>query len=458
LTKLNLTFDVEKSLSPTDGRYRHKLNSLTPFLSELALTKYRIFVEVQYLKQLSKYGIIRKITAGEISLLSNFVKNINKNDYKKIREIELTTNHDMKAVEEFIKQKLRKTSIKDIAEMVHFGITSDDTNNLSYALMIKDSLLQVINPEIEKIEKLLLERSRLYKKIPMLARTHGQSAVPTTIGKEFLVFYKRLKEELEILKLTNLNGKFMGNIGNLNSHKLIFPKINWIKFSEEFVTSLRLAPDIVVTQIEPYDSLIRAFHSISRINNILEGFCKDFWIYISMNYFSQKVISKEVGSTALPHKVNPIYFEGAEGGFEIANALFEMYSRKLSYSRLQRDLSDSIVRRSIPTALSYSYLSYQSVIEAIIRIEPNIRIIKNDLNSHWEILSEAIQNFLRTKGHKKAYEKTKLFFRGKIFNKEDVEKFVNSLNINSADKKTLLSLTPETYIGYAEEIIDRFIE
>ncbi len=446
------------AITPLDGRNNNKIQELTPYFSELALDKYRILVEFRYLQKLSEYKVIRKLTKSEHVLISQLINSFNEKDYLRVREIEKQTNHDLKAVEEYIKEKLNKTSLKDVSSMIHFGLTSDDTNNIAYGLMIKESLKNVLIPELKKIENLLKEYAKEYAALPMLGRTHGQPAVPTTVGKEFFVYHKRLGEEIKTLVSSEIEAKCTGNVGNLNVHKFLFPKINWLKFSKEFVESFGLKPDVITTQIEPYDSLIRVFQTISRINNILIGLSIDFWMYISFGYFKQKVIRQEVGSTALPHKVNPIYFEGAEGGFGIANALLEFYSRKLSHSRLQRDLSDSTVRRSFGIAFGYSLLSYQSVVEALSRIEPNTEKIKEDLDSHWEVLSEAIQNFLRTKGYKDAYEKTKQFFRGKTVTQKDVTQFVSGLKLKKADKEKLLELTPEKYTGYAEEIVNKYLK
>jgi adenylosuccinate lyase len=454
--RLKFTYSISDAITPLDGRNKHKLTSLTRYFSEFSLDKYRILIEIKYLQKLSEYKVIRKLTEKETILINQLIKLFNENDYKKIREIELTTNHDLKAVEEFIKLKLKNSSLKDVSTMVHFGLTSDDINNIAYALMIKDCLNNVVLPELKKLKNLLGQAARKYKKIAMLGRTHGQPAAPTTIGKEFLVYYKRLINEVEIMQNLKIQAKLTGNVGNLNVHKCLYPKINWLKFSQEFIQSFGLIPDLLTTQIEPYDSLIIIFQTLIRINNLLIGLCIDFWLYIGFGYFKQKVIKSEVGSTALPHKINPIYFEGAEGGLGIANAFFEFYVRKLSYSRLQRDLSDSTVRRSFGIAFAYGLLSYQSLIEAISRIEPDKEKILQDLHQHWEILSEAIQNFLRTKGRTDAYEKTKIFFRGKKIKKFDVLKFIKSLGLEKNDEMSLLNLTPETSIGCAEELVDKF--
>lgn len=452
---LKFNFGIEETLTPIDGRNRHKLRSLIPFFSELALDKYRVLVELRYFEFLSKRGVIRKLTKSELVSIYRLIDTFGNEEYKEIRKIEKETNHDLKAIEEFIKRKL-KSSFRDVVEMVHFGLTSDDVNNIAWALIVRDSLKNVIFPEIKKISEALRNSAQSYRSIPMLSRTHGQPAAPTTVAKEFLVYYKRLDEEFTQLKILKIKAKLTGNVGNLNVHKFIYPKINWLKFSQEFIRSLGLEPDLVTTQIEPYDCYIRLFGNIARINNILSGLCQDFWIYLLLGYFKQKVIQKEVGSTALPHKVNPIYFEGAEGGFGIANALFEFYIRKLSYSRLQRDLSDSTVKRSWGIAFSYSLLSYQSIVVALKRIEPDTKKLKEDLENHWEVLSEVIQNFLRTKGYRNAYEKVKNIFRGKTMTQKDIFQCFKTLKLKEKDIKTLLSLTPEKYIGYAEELVEKY--
>jgi len=455
--KVNSTYGVENAITPIDGRNRHKLQNLIPYFSELALDKYRFLVEIKYLLKLSEYAVIRKFTRTELISIYRYIDTLGKDDYQKIRKIETETNHELMAVVKYLQQQLRKILTKDIVEMVHFGLTSDDINNIAYALMIKKTCQNVLFPEINKIVLLLKNNAKKYKSIPMLSRTHGQLAVPTTVGKEFLIYYKRLFEVMKQFNNVTIKAKLTGNVGNLNVHKFIFPKINWLKFSQELVKSLGLEPDLVTTQIEPYDSLISIFQNLLTINNQLLGLCVDFWIYISFNYFQQKMIKKEVGSSALPHKVNPIYFEGAEGGLGIANALLEFYCRKLASSRLQRDLSDSTVRRSFGIAFGYCLLSYQSVAEALGRIEPDITKINQDLNSHWEILSEAIQNFLKTKGYKDGYEKTKQFFRGKILLEKDIKQFVAKLKLNQEDKEKLFQLCPEKYTGYAEELVDKFL-
>jgi len=454
--KKKISYPIDEALTPLDGRNRHKIKNLIPYFSEAALLKYRIFIELEYLKALSAQRVIRHFSRQEHNFIASLPSQIHL--VGGVGEIENKTNHDMKAVELYLQMKLCQTSLKDIAPMIHFGLTADDINNIAYALMIKDACRNVLIGEIEKIEKQLITLILVSKNIPMLGRTHGQPAAPTTLGKELLVFARRLQLELNSLKKLNIKAKITGNTGNLNVHKTLFTGINWLKFSQDFIESLGLIPDIVTTQIEPYDSIIVLFQNLIRINNILLGLCVDLWQYIMLGYFQQTVVEKEVGSTALPHKVNPIYLEGAEGGFGIANALLEFYCRKLSYSRLQRDLSDSTIRRSFGIAIAYALLSYQSVLTGLSRITPNKKNIQKDLMEHWEVLSEPIQNFLRFKGKTGAYEQTKQFFRGRIIDKSDVRHFILSLDLSETDKKMLLDLTPQKYTGYAEEITNLILK
>lgn len=449
-------FDSAFAITALDGRNRYKLQTLATYFSDFILTKHRYAIELRYLIELSNYNVIRKLTRKENTSIIRLIEVFSVVDYRAIQKIEGKINHDVKAVEEYVKTKLLKTSLHDLSPMVHFGLTSDDLNSIAYASMTKDVLCKIILPSLKKIQKSLLSKSIQWRAQPMLGRTHGQPAVPTTVGKEILIYFKRLSDEILKLEGLDFRAKFSGNVGNFNAHQFIFPKTDWLKFSRDFISSFGLKSDPVTTQIQPYDSLINLFSSLVRINNILQGLAVDFWLYISQGYFMQRKITKEVGSSALPHKVNPIYFEGAEGGLGLANALFEFYIRKLSYSRLQRDLSDSIVRRSFGAAFGYSELSYQSIDTALLRLEINKDAIETDLNRHFEILSEPIQNFLRTKGYNDAYDKTKLFFRGKILHESDIIKFINSLNLKSSDKKELQKLNPKGYTGLAQKIVELY--
>lgn len=450
------SYGIEEAITAIDGRNKDKLTALVPYFSDFALNKHRILVELKYLIQLSKYKVVRKLTSIEIASINRLIEAFDKKDYQMIRRIEAETNHDMKAVEEYIKLRLAKTSLKDIVEMVHFGLTSDDVNNIAYSLMLKNSLEKVLLPEVNKIIMQIKLLAKNYRNLAILGRTHGQPAAPTTLGKEFLVYYQRMFETIKQLNNLTIKAKITGNTGNLNAHKFLYINVDWLKFSREFISDFGLTPELITTQILPYDSYINIFQKLLTINNQLLGLCQDMWIYIMLGYFKQKVISSEVGSTALPHKVNPIHFEGAEGGLGIADSLLEFYCRKLAYSRLQRDLSDSTVRRSFGTAFGYCLLSYQSTGEGLKRIEANKEKIGQDLDSHWEILSEAIQNFLRLRGYKDAYGKTKKFFRGKNITRKDLLQFINKLKLDKKDREKLLHLTPEKYTGYAEELVDKY--
>lgn len=451
-------YTVENAISPLDGRNRHKLKTLPLYFSENALLKNRIYVEIQYLLFLSKYNIIRKLTTQEEKYLRQMNDNYDMlQTYKDVKEIETKTNHDMKAVEEYIKRQLYNTSMKDIAEMVHFGLTSDDINNLAYARMVDQCLKNEVSPLLSGILAKLNKDVLSYATFAMLGRTHGQPAVPTTLGKELLVFANRLTDELKILKNLKLHGKLNGNTGGLNVHQFLFPQTKWIIFSKEFVKFLGFVPDNATTQIEHYDSYIRIFQTLIRINNIFLDLSVNMWIYLMLGYFKQKVVKKEVGSTALPHKVNPIYFEGAEGGFEIANSLLEMYARKLPKSRLQRDLSDSTVRRSFGIAFGYVILSYQSILEGLNRIEGDKKAMNLDLKDRFEILSEPVQNLLRIRGIQNGYDLTKHFFRGKQINERSYRHFIRQLPLSKKDKDLLLQLKPELYVGVSKYLISEYV-
>jgi len=447
---------IDLCITPIDGRNYHKVKILSDYFSERALNTQRLFVEIQYLLWLSKYKIIRPCTKKEQSLLSSFSR-ITSEDYTRISSIEKKTNHDVQAIEIFLQEKLKKTTLSDIAPMVHFGLTSDDINSCAYALSINQALKKVVMPSLLNIHRELQKQSHTYRKIPLLARTHGQPANGTTYGKELGVFTRRLHNRIKKLSILKAAGKLSGNVGNFNAHSTLFPEINWFQFSETFLANLDLQGEPLTTQIAPYDTYVDIFQTLLQCNLLLSGLCKDLWIYALLGLLTQKRIEIEVGSTALPHKINPIYLEGAEGGFEIANALLEMYVRKLSYSRLQRDLSDSTIRRSIGTAFAYCLLSYQSVLEGIHRLAPNKEKMHNELEHHAEILSEAIQNYLRIKGFDDAYDQTKQFFRGNLCTQNDIRIFIDSLAITQKDKIFLHALTPDRYRGLAEKLVDRYV-
>lgn len=445
--------DPLEAISPIDGRYYLKTKSISSYFSEMAIFRYRLLVEVEYLIALSQNArVIRIQTASEKNYLRSIVKKFNLADAQKIKEIEKSTNHDVKAVEYYLKEKIDKTSLKDVQEMLHFGLTSDDINNLAYNLAFKDFLQREFFPLLENLTEKIKELVKTYADQPMLARTHGQPALPTTFGKEMAVFYQRIKDEVVILKNLKIKGKLTGAVGNFNAHVLVFPEINWLSFSEKFVSLLGLEPDLVTTQIESYDSLIRCFDSLKRINTILIGLCQDLWRYVSDDYLKQKIVEKEVGSSTLPQKVNPIFFENAEGNLGLANSFFRFYAEKLPISRLQRDLSDSAIRRTFGEPLALTMLSYANMIEGLSRINVNKEKMAADLESHWEIVTEGIQSLLRHEGEEKPYERLKSLVRGKTLSRGELKKFINSLNLKKETKKKLRKLTPLTYLGLAQKI------
>ena len=469
------------SISPIDGRYSSKTASLADYFSEKALIKYRIFIEANYLIHLAgekKVGI-RKLNKSEVELLKN-IHSINDKDAELVKQIETkgykkipATNHDVKAIEYFIKDKLENTSLKDIFEMIHFALTSEDINNTSYALMIKDGFNDVLFPEIIKIYDSLYKLAVEHKNTAMLARTHGQPASPTTFGKEMLVFVARLKEELANLSKISILAKLNGATGNYNAHFVTFPGIDWQKFSASFVDRiqkagksdkskyysflpLQLDYNPVTTQIEPHDSFARIFDSLKRINIILIDFSQDMWRYISDGWIKQRAIKGEIGSSAMPHKVNPIDFENAEGNFGVANALLTFFSSKLSISRLQRDLSDSTVQRNIGVAFAHTLIAYHSLLKGLSKVEVNKDAIAAVVNNSPEVIAEAIQNILRVEGVEKPYELLKDLTRGKKVTLEDYYDLIKSLKINDSIKERLLKITPSNYIGIADKIVDSF--
>ncbi len=447
---------IDLHITPIDGRNYHKVKILSKYFSERAINSSRVFVETAYLLWLSKYGVVRKLTKKENRLLKK-LSNLSTGDYQLIREIESKTNHDVQAVELFIQKKLSSTTLRDITQMVHIGLTSDDINSCAYARCINVSIKIVFLPILHDLFAVLQTQAKKYKATPLLARTHGQPANGTTYGKEIGIYAYRLRECIQLLQTNRVTGKCSGNVGNFNAHHAIFPTLHWLKFSKTFLAHLELPQSPMTTQIAPYDSYIQLFQTIQHINLLLLGLCKDLWTYASLGLLTQKRIAKEVGSTALPHKINPIYLEGAEGGFEIANSLLEGYIRKLSYSRLQRDLSDSTIRRSFGIMFSYTHLSYQSILEGLNRLEPNYEAMQKELLGHWEILSEAIQTALRAAGVDDAYERTKQFFRGESRTRNEINTFMQSLPLPEKTKQKLLTLTPTTYIGLAKTLVETYV-
>lgn len=447
------------AITPIDGRYRKTTLPLSEYFSEGALIKYRIIMEGEYLIALAedKRVDLKKFSESEKKKIRDMY-NFSSEDAVKVKEFESVTNHDVKAVEYFIKDKLKETSRKDAVEWVHFALTSEDTNNLAYGLMLSESIKNIIIPSLKKIVSALEAFSREYGNLPMLARTHGQSASPTTLGKEFFVFSSRLKRQIRELKKYRIQAKLNGATGNYNAHLAAYPNIDWIKFTISFINNLNtqrrinLEPNLITTQIEPHDTYAELFDINKRINTILIDLNQDMWRYISDGWIVQKTKEGEVGSSTMPHKVNPIDFENSEGNLGIANALFGYFSSKLPISRLQRDLSDSTVERNFGTAFSHSLVGYASILRGLGKISANKDRINEDLENHAEVIAEAIQTVLRREGAPMPYEALKKLTRGRGVTKKDFENFINKLEVSEKIKKELKKFTPQNYVGIAAEL------
>ena len=439
------------AISPVDGRYRSKTKPLHAFFSEQALIKYRVQVEIEYFIALCSHPI-PQLESFQHSLfedLRSLYKHFSPEDAKAIKDIEKTTNHDVKAVEYFLKNEFDRLGISHFKEFIHFGLTSQDVNNTAVPLSIKDAVDTVIRPELDKTVLLLDKMATQYDHIPMLARTHGQAASPTRLGKEIRVFSERIKQQMTLLDQVPHAAKFGGATGNFNAHKVAYPQIDWKAFGEQFVgKTLGLHHSFPTTQIEHYDHLAALFDAFARINTILIDLNRDFWTYISMDYFNQKIKDNEVGSSAMPHKVNPIDFENAEGNLGIANALFSFLSAKLPVSRLQRDLTDSTVLRNIGVPFSHTLIALASMEKGLQKLEVNEAAIDNDLNDNWAVVAEAIQTILRREGFPKPYEALKGLTRtNQEITKESIQEFIRSLEISEEIKTELLQISPQNYTG-----------
>lgn len=437
------------AISPVDGRYRSQLAGLAPYFSEFGLIKYRVRVEVEYFLALAQYKIFALPASVKPAKLRAIYEDFSEEDALQIKMIEKTTNHDVKAVEYFLKEKLKALGAEAALEWVHFGLTSQDVNNTAIPLSWKEALEQEYVPAIENLILKLKKMAKDWKGIPMLARTHGQPASPTTLGKEIQVFVERLEGQVRQLSHIPFAAKFGGATGNFNAHYVAFPKKDWIKFANDFVNNkLGLERMQYTTQIEHYDNLAAQFDCLKRINTILIDFCRDVWTYISMEYFKQKTKAGEVGSSAMPHKVNPIDFENAEGNLGIANALYEHLSAKLPVSRLQRDLTDSTVLRNIGVPAAHSFLALRSLQKGMDKLLLNEAKMKEDLESNWAVVAEAIQTVLRRENYPQPYEALKELTRGKTgITKNDITEFIDKLKISASLKKELKAITPHSYVG-----------
>ena len=441
------------TISPLDGRYANSVNDLSPYFSEMALMQYRLKIEVEYLIALGNEKSIKDLLAfskDEQSSLRKIYQNFNTAGAEKIKEIEATTNHDVKAVEYYIQSKVKKA----LHPWIHFALTSEDVNNLSYTLMWQDGLKQVYLPTLQSVNKELKKLARKYKNASMLALTHGQPATPTTFGKELAVFCARLGRQIDQIKSHSLLGKFGGATGTWSAHIAAYPNTNWTRFAERFIKSLGLSPNLITTQIDPHDSAAESYHQVVRVNSILTDLCRDIWAYISRGILGQKKVAGEVGSSTMPHKINPIQFENAEGNMGIANALLNHLAVKLPISRMQRDLTDSTTLRNQGVALGHSYLALKNIKKGLSRITINKVTMANELDNHWEVLAEAVQTILRKSGKQDAYEQLKTLTRGQSINAVFIAEFVAGLKISENDKQTLLSLSPESYVGIAPKLVE----
>lgn len=442
------------AISPIDGRYRSQLAALAPYFSEYGLIKYRVRVEVEYFLFLAEKKVISLPAKLKPAKLRAVYDLFTEEDAVKIKSIEKTTNHDVKAVEYFLKEKLQALGAGDSVEWIHFGLTSQDINNTAVPLLWKEALEEQYLPLLLNTHLQLYHMATEWKSIPMLARTHGQPASPTTLGKEFMVFVERLEGQIDQLLNIPFAAKFGGATGNFNAHHVAFGQINWEKFGNDFVNrKLGLERMQYTTQIEHYDNIAAQFDALKRINTILIDLCRDVWQYISMEYFKQKVKAGEVGSSAMPHKVNPIDFENAEGNLGIANALYEHLSAKLPISRLQRDLTDSTVLRNVGVPLSHSFLALRSIEKGMGKLLLNKQRMDDDLERNWAVVAEAIQTVLRRENYPQPYEALKALTRGKAsITKQDIHEFIDTLKITGKLKKELKAITPHNYTGIDFEL------
>ncbi len=443
------------AISPIDGRYANKVEKLRPVFSEYGLIRFRVLVEVRWLQTLAKHPLIAEVnpfSSVATKLLNDIVNDFSEADAQRVKDIEKTTNHDVKAVEYLLKEKITGCAeLEKVSEFIHFACTSEDINNLSYALMLKEGrgiIIAQIDDCITALKKLSIETADQ----PMLSRTHGQSATPTTVGKEFANVVARMSRQKEQLQAVALLGKINGAVGNYNAHCVAYPNVDWAEFAQRFIESLGLQWNPYTIQIEPHDYIAEYFHALSRFNTILLDFDRDIWGYISLGYFKQKTIAGEIGSSTMPHKVNPIDFENSEGNLGIANALFSFLAEKLPVSRWQRDLTDSTVLRNIGVGIAHTSIAIQASLNGISKLQINTDSIEADLDANWEVLAEPIQTVMRRFGIEKPYEKLKELTRGQRITPEQMQLFIEKLEIPSDAKATLLELTPRNYTGYAEKL------
>lgn len=447
------------ALSPLDGRYKQAMGHLPVFFSEAGLMEYRLKVEIEYLIFLSEWKEIKELRPFSKKLkecLRRIYVDFGIHQAEEVKEIESVTNHDVKAVEYFLKDELKSLSIfpESALEFIHFCLTSEDVNNLSYALMVRDALRKEYLPKVKLLIGQLHRMAKQWKTIPMLSMTHGQPATPTAVGKELMIFVKRLERQMEQVKQVEIMGKFSGATGNWNAQMVAYPQVNWLNFTKKFVKSLKLEPNLFTTQVESHDWYAELFDAMKRLNSVMMDLNRDMWLYISRGVFKQKVLEGEVGSSTMPHKVNPINFENSEGNIDLANALLVRFAERLPISRMQRDLSDSTVQRSIGTAFGYTVLAIDSLLKGLKKVVVDRGKLKQELDENWEVLAEPIQTVMRMYGVSNAYEKLKELTRGEKVDKEILARFIDKLEIPKDAKERLLALSPEKYVGLAEDLLN----
>jgi adenylosuccinate lyase len=444
------------AISPVDGRYAAKCGVLRTIFSEFGLIKYRTRVEIRWLQTLAAHPGIKEVpefSEAANTYLNGIADGFSLADAERIKSIEKTTNHDVKAVEYFLKEKIAgNEELQRISEFIHFACTSEDINNLAYALMLKDAREQVLLPQIGTLIARLTQLAHNFADVPMLSRTHGQTATPTTVGKEFANVAYRIKRQRTQLEKVELTAKINGAVGNFNAHIVAYPDVDWPRLTRDFVEFLGLVWNPYTIQIEPHDHIAEFFDAQRRVNTILIDFCRDIWGYISLGYFKQKTIAGEVGSSTMPHKVNPIDFENAEGNFGVANALFEHMAAKLPVSRWQRDLSDSTVLRNLGVGIAHTLIAFQALLQGIGKLELNGNALQDDLDQSWEVLAEPIQTVMRRYGIEQPYEKLKTFTRGRQIDQAAICEFIEQLELPATAKQQLLALTPASYIGNAAKM------
>lgn len=446
-----MTLSSLTAISPIDGRYRAKTNLYGSFFSEFALIRYRVQVEIEYFIALCELPLeqLNGVTSAVFPDLRAIYEKFSESDALRVKEIEQTTNHDVKAVEYFIREQFDRLNLHNVKEFVHFGLTSQDINNTSVPLSVKEAIKSIYLPELNTLIKKMREKANAWREVPMLAKTHGQPASPTRMGKEFRVFVSRLEQQMELLNSVPISGKFGGATGNFNAHVVAYPKVDWISFGDNFLSEkLDLQREPWTTQISNYDNFAALFDAMKRINTILMDFCRDVWMYVSMEYFKQKIKAGEVGSSAMPHKVNPIDFENAEGNLGMANAVLNFLSQKLPVSRLQRDLTDSTVLRNVGVPFAHTLIATQSILKGLDKLLLNPTAVNRDLENNMAVVAEAIQTILRRENYPHPYEALKQLTRtNEGVTADTIARFIDSLQVSENIKDELRTITPQNYIG-----------